>query len=56
MYTIQIQAFDFEYNRCKDLIPKLTKEEKKVAEGLMDESPLAKEFNKYTDINPEEVR
>lgn len=33
----------------------LKEEEKKVVSAILDDSPLAKEFNKYVDVNPEDV-
>ena len=50
-----LQAFDYENNRCKTLVPELTEKEKQVAKELLENSPLAKEANQYVDINPEEV-
>lgn len=49
-------AFDFENNRCKSLVENdLKEEEKKVVSAILDDSSLAKEFNKYVDVNPEDL-
>lgn len=52
-----LQAFDYENNRCKDLVPHdLSSKEKKVASDILDEGELAKKTTKYMEVNPDDVR
>jgi len=48
-------AFDMDFNSCKSLEPKMSKEEQEAAQNLMKKSPLQKEINQYADINAEEI-